>query len=108
MGDGRHQARTFDSPLWQYNNGQKWSDGRAPEYLGNADSYTFEFNIVPRFATVEKRPSYNVDMAVTKALSETLPAWAIVYVPPLGGKDPYLLQQGNVLAFEKPRPIRPQ
>jgi hypothetical protein len=102
VGEGPHQGRTFDSRLWQYNDGQKWAEGKAPEYLGGADSYTFELDIVPRFSTVEKKPALNYNLGVVTKMSAVLPAWAIIYVPPLGGKNPYLLQQGNVLAFESP------
>lgn len=42
-----------------------------------------EFNIVPRFATAEKRLRYSQEILVMNALSAALPASAIVYVPPM-------------------------
>ena len=102
IGEGKYQGRTFDSKLWQYNDGKSWSEGKAPEYLSGAESYTFDLDIVPRFSTVEKKPRVTFNTTVLKEMSAALPAWAIIYVPPLAGKNPYLLQQGNVLAFESP------
>jgi len=102
VGEGEHQGKHFDSRLWQINKGLSWSEDRAPEYLGGGDSYTFDLDIVPRFSTVEKKPKLTFSAAVLKDMSSALPPWAIVYVPPLGGKNPYLLQQGQVLAFEFP------
>jgi hypothetical protein len=102
VGEGKHQGRHFDSRLWQYNKGLSWSEDRAPEYLGGADAYTFDLDIVPRFSTVEKKPALNFDLSVLKAMSAALPPWVIVYVPPLNNQNPYLLQEGNVLAFEVP------
>jgi hypothetical protein len=104
-GAGKHQGNTFISKLWQYNAGLSWSDGTAPEYLGGADSYTFDLDIVPRFATVEKKPKFTFNTTVLRDFSTALPAWAVIYVPPMGGKDPYLLQQGQVLAFEQPATV---
>jgi len=102
VGDGKYQGQHFNSRLWQYNKGLSWSEEKAPEYLGGSDSYTFDLDIVPRFSTVEKRPALRYDLTVLTAMSAALPPWAIVYVPPLFGKNPYLLQQGNVLPFEFP------
>jgi hypothetical protein len=102
VGEGKHEGKLFISKLWRYNNGLSWSEDRAPEYLGGHEAYTFDMDIVPTFTTLEKSRDGNVNHTVLKAMSAALPAWAIIYVPPLSNNNPYLLQQGNVLAFERP------
>lgn len=51
---------------------------------------------------MEKSRELRVDNALLIALSAALPDWVVVYVPSLGNRHPYVLQRGNVLAFEKP------